>query len=75
MVKEFHTKLLYSIEELKLPTLYKFLQDNSINNNNVVNTSAIIQCSKCKNFHAKSKVALAAHQKSKICLATFNKNI
>ena len=77
MVKEFHKKLLLSIEELKLPTLNKFLQDNyntGIVNTGIVNTSAI-QCMKCKNFNAKSKVALAAHQKSKLCLATFNKNV
>lgn len=70
MVKEFHKKLLFSIEDIKCPSLNKYLQDTlaiyTPTNNNIL-------CNKCKNFQAKSKVSLAAHQKSKLCLATFHK--
>jgi hypothetical protein len=70
IIKDFQKKITLSIEEFKLPVLEKYLLFMLPNNN----TNITINCHKCKNFNAKTKSALAAHQKSKACNMIFQQN-
>jgi len=68
IVKEFQKKIYLSIEDIKLPSLQKYL--NFSFHSNIVQNQII--CNRCKKFTAKSKVSLAAHQKNKKCLQIYN---
>lgn len=70
IIKDFQKKITLSIEEFKLPVLEKYLQFMLPSSN----CPSTITCYKCKIFTAKTKSALAAHQKSKACNAIFQQN-
>lgn len=70
IIKDFQKKITLSIEEFKLPVLEKYLLFMLPSSN----CPSTITCYKCKIFTAKTKSALAAHQKSKACNAIFQQN-
>jgi len=71
LVKEFQKKITLSVEEINLPSLKKFIECSlSLPTDETCN----IFCNRCKNFYAKSKSSLAAHQKGKECLKIYNLN-
>jgi len=60
LVKEFQKKIIISIDDIKLPSLQKFI-NKTIPSDKMSQT---IACNRCNIFVAKSKSSLAAHHKS-----------
>jgi hypothetical protein len=60
LVKEFQKKIIISIEDIKLPSLQKYIY-NILPPDKILQT---ITCSRCNIFVAKSKSSLSAHHKS-----------
>lgn len=71
LVKDFQKKITLSIDEINLPCLKRYIEQSlSI----PVDENCNIACIRCKNFVAKSKSSLAAHQKGRECIRIFNLN-
>ena len=71
LVKDFQKKITLSVDEINLPSLKKFIE---LSLSLPIDENCNISCNKCKNFVAKSKSSLAAHQKGKECLKIYNLN-
>jgi hypothetical protein len=71
LVKDFQKKITLSVDEINLPSLKKFIE---LSLSLPTDENCNIACNRCKNFVAKSKSSLAAHQKGKECLKIYNLN-
>jgi len=60
LVKEFQKKIIISIDDIKLPSLQRYV-NNTLPPDKILQT---ITCTRCNIFVAKSKSSLAAHHKS-----------
>ena len=72
LIKEFQKKITISLDEIKLPTLKKYLESKI---QQTTTTTTTFECTRCKKFNAKNKSALVAHQKSKECNKIFAQQI
>ena len=71
LVKDFQKKITLSIDEINLPSLKKLIE---LSLSLPIDENCNISCNKCKQFVAKSKSSLAAHQKGRECLKIYNLN-
>jgi hypothetical protein len=69
LVKEFQKKIIISIDDIKLPSLQKYMY-NTLPSDKMSQT---ITCTRCNIFVAKSKSSLSAHHKS--CKIPENTNV